>query len=488
MLICLCALVTQTLFATRPTVHVSNIAYSTLHCNSVTLTWTNGNGKARLIVVKEGSAPTFVPADGSTYIPNAAFGHSLQYITGNYVVFNTNNSNVAKIDSLKPGKTYYFTIYDHDNNGSLTEYYSNGAPTFSVATYSSSLDFSITCYDSCQAHNSYRFINTSKSTIPGIQYYFDLGDQDTSFLDTAFHSYKKSGLVPVRLHALTDRKGCQILYKQPVRVFQKKVVFFDFGNPKSTDTVQAFYHNLFKMYTGNYTNPLSGSYGYRWFTETDTSIFSFFSHSYDTDGIHRVSLEVTTNIANGAMTQSTGCKDTISFDVRVLNDALKFMQVMNGSTQALDTNLFIFSNTDQSIISRSWLFGDGGSSFLENPTHTYGDTGTYTVTLKAQDKAGNYHEKSITVKVIPFKKTSIRTARIGDYRIYPNPSAGIVTIDMGTSIKNISVYTMLGIKVLEYHANGAGTIELDLSGLDTGNYMLYIDSTSGSFSQIMQLE
>src|SRR5262249_31669320 len=42
----------------------------------------------------------------------------------------------------------------------------------------------------------------------------------------------------------------------------------------------------------------------------------------------------------------------------------------------------------------SWNFGDGGTSAVQNPTHTYGNAGTYTVTLTVTDKDGG--SKSVT--------------------------------------------------------------------------------------------
>ena len=48
--------------------------------------------------------------------------------------------------------------------------------------------------------------------------------------------------------------------------------------------------------------------------------------------------------------------------------------------------------TDQSTnspTSWSWNFGDGGTSTLRNPSHTYHTAGTYTVTLTAINSAGS---------------------------------------------------------------------------------------------------
>jgi len=46
------------------------------------------------------------------------------------------------------------------------------------------------------------------------------------------------------------------------------------------------------------------------------------------------------------------------------------------------------STDDGTIVTRSWDFGDGGTSTLQNPSHTYGSAGTYNVTLTVTDNGG----------------------------------------------------------------------------------------------------
>ncbi|HLL20693.1 MAG TPA: pre-peptidase C-terminal domain-containing protein [Kofleriaceae bacterium] len=57
------------------------------------------------------------------------------------------------------------------------------------------------------------------------------------------------------------------------------------------------------------------------------------------------------------------------------------------------------TDSDGTIASHAWTFGDGGTSTTKNPSHTYATAGTYTVTLKVTDNAGAVATKSASVTV-----------------------------------------------------------------------------------------
>jgi PKD repeat protein len=58
------------------------------------------------------------------------------------------------------------------------------------------------------------------------------------------------------------------------------------------------------------------------------------------------------------------------------------------------------SDSDGSIVSWNWDFGDGSTSTAQNPSHIYDGAGTYNVTLTVTDNDGNAGSDTNSVKVV----------------------------------------------------------------------------------------
>ena len=70
-----------------------------------------------------------------------------------------------------------------------------------------------------------------------------------------------------------------------------------------------------------------------------------------------------------------------------------------------------FTDTTQSPTSWSWNFGDGGTSTVRNPAHTYISPGTYTVSLSVTNAAGSDSETKIDYITV----TAAETAPTSDF-------------------------------------------------------------------------
>lgn len=106
----------------EPTIASTNLVFSNVQTNKMTLTWTNGNGANRIVVFRVGSAVTAVPTDGVSYsqFQNLSAGQSVAYV-GSSNTFLFDNTGTGP---LSPGTTYHFAIYEFNGSGALTNYLS----------------------------------------------------------------------------------------------------------------------------------------------------------------------------------------------------------------------------------------------------------------------------------------------------------------------------------------------------------------------------
>lgn len=468
----------------------------------MTISWTAGNGSARLIVARADFATDWTPVDGVVYYAGI-FGAGASYGTNsdNFIVYNGNGVNYLKCTNLPPGHKYYFTIFEHDNNGSFTQYYTSGAPSISDSTFYVKLDYDIVYHDSCEMKNSYTFINRSSSNITGLKYTFHFDQNhysDSSMNDTATHSYVRPnftpGLVPSMITANTNTSGCKNSLIKSVKVYQKVVALMDWSF--NHDTVMCLANNFFWFKTKAVTNPLSGSYGYRWFTEYDTTSFSFFKKTFPEAGRHKISVEITTNISKGGNQYATNCKDTLRFYVNLRPKYIVNILV-NKDTQEIHSNLFNFGITDSTQGSAIWSFGDGDTSHRLKTTHQYNDTGHYTVdllTYGAQACPGEgtfsiyvYDSTLIADTTTNDTTLSLRTVFRNAPKVYPNPSGGVFTIE-SAGIDRVTVYDLSGRKLEGIKTNGESRILIDLRHLEKGLYMLKLEEHSQSSTVLIRIQ
>ena len=72
------------------------------------------------------------------------------------------------------------------------------------------------------------------------------------------------------------------------------------------------------------------------------------------------------------------------------------------------------TDSDGSVVSWAWDFGDGGTSSVQNPSHSYAAAGTYSVELTATDNEGatGVTSRDVTVSVTPPHTDVLATAEI----------------------------------------------------------------------------
>ncbi len=117
-----------------PTVPASNIV--TGGSTNMNISWTNGNGNSRIVVIKDitNNTDTYnfsaYPLDGTDYTANTAYGSGDNLGDGTYVVYNGSGNNVT-VTGLDVSKTYAIRVYEYtknSNNGNNALYLLGGAP------------------------------------------------------------------------------------------------------------------------------------------------------------------------------------------------------------------------------------------------------------------------------------------------------------------------------------------------------------------------
>ncbi|UQX89356.1 PKD domain-containing protein [Jatrophihabitans telluris] len=116
------------------------------------------------------------------------------------------------------------------------------------------------------------------------------------------------------------------------------------------------------------------------------------THAYAASGTYTAKLTVT---------DGGGLTNTVSHDVTVLAanvpPTAAFTATPTGLSAAFDASAS--HDSDGSIVSYSWSYGDGSSDTGVTPNHTYATSGTYTVTLTVTDDRGGVDTVSHDVVV-----------------------------------------------------------------------------------------
>ena len=147
-------------------------------------------------------------------------------------------------------------------------------------------------------------------------------------------------------------------------------------------------------FTSTSTDPDGSVASYAWnFGDSTTSTLQNPSRTYAAAGTYNVALTVT---------DDKGATNTITKAVTVVAANQPPAANFTNTTSGLTANFTDTStDSDGTIASRSWNFGDSTTSTATNPSRTFAAAGTYTVSLTVTDNKGatNTTSKAVTVAV-----------------------------------------------------------------------------------------
>ncbi len=213
-------------------------------------------------------------------------------------------------------------------------------------------------FTSTQTDLTVNFTNTSSAS--ATSFFWEFGDTYTSMEQNPSHTYTTEGFYFVTLTA-TNSCGSSFA-TTTIAVFTPPSASFLADPVSGCASLQVQYINTSS----------SNAVDYAWNFPGGNPSFSSAQHPtvvYASAGTYSVTLTVTNPAGTSTATQT--------------NYILVQAQATAGFTSSVSGSTATFTNTSSNATSYLWNFGDGTTSTVANPVHTYSSNGTFTVTLTA---------------------------------------------------------------------------------------------------------
>ncbi len=215
------------------------------------------------------------------------------------------------------------------------------------------------------------FTDTSITAF-GSSYLWNFGDGGTSVLQNPVHTYLVSGIFTVKL-IVTTPAGCIDSLTKIAYINVNNTPGANFAAPSGCSGTNLIFTDSSTISSGTITS-------WDWdFGNGNSSSLQNSSSIYTSSGTYTATLIVTSAL---------GCSDTLSQTITIDSKPI----VKFGGDTLFGCAPLIVNFVDSSITASGstylWNFGDGGISVLQNPTHTYLASGTYSVKLVVSTPGG----------------------------------------------------------------------------------------------------
>jgi len=291
---------------------------------------------------------------------------------------------------------------------------------------------------------------TDLSTGAVTSWAWDFGDGATSTAQNPSHTYTSAGTYTVAL-TVTGPGGSDTSTQVDYITVNTAGPVADFsGTP--TNGVAPLAVTFTDLSTGSITS-------WAWdFGDGATSTAQNPSHTYTSPGVYTVALTVTGPGGSNTLTEpnyvTVNAPPTADFTGTPTSGgvplAVAFTDLSTGT-----------------ITSRSWNFGDGATSTLQNPSHTYTSVGVYTVSLTVSGPAGSDTHTEVDYITVVVNAEFVGTPTSGFSPLlvtFTDQSQGNITSwawnfgDGGTSTARNPTHT--------YTGSGTFTVSLTVDGPD----------------------
>lgn len=284
-------------------------------------------------------------------------------------------------------------------------------------------DFNFTADGACAPLNV-QFTDITASGGTPNEWFWSFSDGSFSQEQNPTITFTQPGPIDL-VYTVSDDNGCinTAIFEDVLEVFEGPTLDF------TADNTSACNPPLNVTFTNNTVANDAGNLDYIWQFENGNPVSSTLQNpptvTYDSPGSYTVTL-----ITNS----SRGCRDTL---VRT-----NFLGVGNVSanftsdvTQVCQGEPVTFQNTSTGgVTDFVWNFGDGDTSSLANPVHTYDSAGTYSIQLQAlnSDGCGDTVTVNNLITVTPLPEANFTVDKLIDCQVpatfnFTDQSAGAVT-------------------------------------------------------------
>ncbi len=296
-----------------------------------------------------------------------------------------------------------------------------------------------------------------QSTTPAgttiVSYNWNFGDGNTSTQASPTHTFFQAGTFNVRL-IVTNSDFCSDTVIRPIIVNTQLTVTI---NPISSSYCEN--HGSVTL-TGN---PSGGV-----FAGAGVSGNAFNPAVAGAGGPYNISYQVGTGACSGSASVVTSV----------------IPSPVSAFTYTKDSLEVTFTNTSTDATQYLWEFGDGNSSTVQNPLHTFSASGNYEVCLTATSATcEDIHCENITVSVPQDTTTnSINENILMNVRLYPVPFQHVLSIELNDSrIASVKITNLAG-RVFYHEAAAAQSLQINTGDWSAGMYLIFMETTDGNFS------
>lgn len=314
--------------------------------------------------------------------------------------------------------------------------------------------------------------NISSENGLSVSYLWSFGNGNTSTdKDPAPYQYGTLGDKTIKLQVF-GKNGCSSSKSVDISVASQPVANFEVGNACSGERINFI----------NTTTNQGGKVTYVWeFGDGNSSSDLAAKHIYNVSNTrsYRVKLIASVN---------QGCTDTISKTIEIGETPdCGFTAVKDNSDRRIWT--FTPNNSTYGSDAYQWQFGGTGYSQEVSPTHSFPfENNEYKVILFVTTDLGCKCMDTTQTVYTDWAIGVDELSKESSFTLYPNPAHELVTIQLSENQKlskyNVSILDMQGklifIKEILFEERSAA---VNIENLSSGNYLIKLDSESGSAIQ-----